>query len=147
MGAQINAQQHKSYPYGQAIGDFMEEGIERSISPWQWNDTLYFNALPSGRKSAKTLNTLKSFTQKVMKERKADIKSGKIVLPESVENDDNGDVKKPKLAFLDLLLGMMMKGEISETEVREQVDTFMFEGHDTTAHGLICEFSQVFHKF
>ncbi|KAF1758090.1 hypothetical protein GCK72_014548 [Caenorhabditis remanei] len=77
-----------------------------------------------GKTYEKCLHILHSFTKKVIVERKEALK-------------ESGYKMEGRLAFLDLLLDMVQSGQMDETDVQAEVDTFMFEGHDTTSTGLM----------
>ncbi|KPI94940.1 Cytochrome P450 4C1 [Papilio xuthus] len=64
-----------------------------------------------------------------------------INLFEAVEGRDDDEytmmyAKKKRTAMLDLLILAEQEGLIDPIGIEEEVDTFMFEGHDTTAAGL-----------
>ncbi|CAD5226750.1 unnamed protein product [Bursaphelenchus xylophilus] len=119
MGQSVNAQLEKDSEYVRAV-----LRINEIIQTRQKNPLLYpsvvFNNLPVGKEHRWALDVLHSFTKKVIDERRKAINS-----EFSVVND--------RLAFLDLLLEMENRGEINSKSIQEEVDTFMFEGHDTTA--------------
>ncbi|NP_001165938.1 cytochrome P450 4AB21 isoform X1 [Nasonia vitripennis] len=87
----------------------------------------------------KTLKTLHEFTDKVIMERKAQHKNTDYKYIKNLADDIKESEfdyvtsgRKKRLAMLDLLLSAEMDGLIDDDGIREEVDTFMFEGHDTT---------------
>jgi cytochrome P450 family 4 subfamily V len=65
--------------------------------------------------------------KKVIEERLATFNS------ENITDKSEETKSKRRLVFLDSLIAQMQKEKLSFDDVQEEVDTFMFEGHDTTA--------------
>ncbi|XP_071828994.1 cytochrome P450 4V2-like isoform X6 [Apostichopus japonicus] len=137
MGKNIGAQQGKNREYVQAVIEMSDIIQERQKYPWLWIDTIY-NQLPSGKKHSHNLQILHTLTKTVIllrrAERKRERQQGKKI---DVIDDKTEEVRsRRKLAFLDLLLEVHEQDpSFTLEDIREEVDTFMFEGHDTTASG------------
>ncbi|XP_039270071.2 cytochrome P450 4V2-like [Styela clava] len=125
MGKSINAQDSEDSEYVNAIYRTSSIIQERQKSPWIWSD-LVFRHTKYGKEYYKCLGILHGFTKSVIKEKM-----------ETFSASESGEKKPKRLAFLDMLLSVADDGKVlSFDDIREEVDTFMFEGHDTTAAAL-----------
>lgn len=136
MGVQTNAQKGSDvHPYAKSLHRFTEIMIRRFFTPWYWSNFLFF-LLPLGRELASQTKVMHKFTRGIVRERKA------LLVLDAENNNLNEDDPDRKLPFLDLLLKIHLNGELTEEEVREEVDTFAFGGHDTvgvsTTFALYC---------
>nr|QSD59141.1 CYP4C122 [Diaphanosoma celebensis]QST15031.1 CYP4C33-like protein 2 [Diaphanosoma celebensis] len=133
MGRHVDAQNHSDSDYVQAVYKTSHVVQMRQARPWLQPELL-FQLSKYGAEQRKCLKILHDFTDKVIRERKLEHKERKNRPVETVtDGDDIGSVKR-RLAFLDLLIESSKDGQVlSDTDIREEVDTFMFEGHDTTA--------------
>lgn len=138
MGKVINAQSNEGSEYVKAVNRLGELFIERILTPLATIE-MFYKMTSNGRDFYRCLNILHSFTRRVIRERKSALKDdfdkGLLV---NDEGEDIGKSTKTKKPFLDLLLIEHFKDDknITEEDIREEVDTFMFEGHDTTAVGI-----------
>lgn len=122
MGIKINAQDNKNEEYVNAVKGFLEIYMERFFSVLQRNE-FFFKFTSNYAKYSKYLNTLKTFTENIIRRRKLEKNSSAQLVREDIEYG----IKK-KVAFLDLLLELSEDGKVlSDQDIREEVDTFMFE--------------------
>nr|XP_046915914.1 LOW QUALITY PROTEIN: cytochrome P450 4c3-like [Dermatophagoides farinae] len=132
MGVKIGSQSDKNRDYVDAVTRVSATTLKRMLLPWLQNNFIYFNFLAEGRKHRRDINLVREFTMNVIKERKNEIVNQKNL-------DLNANENGRRLAFMDLLIEQHLKDpkQFTELDIREEVDTFMFEGHDTTAMSLI----------
>ncbi|XP_022691128.1 cytochrome P450 4C1-like isoform X2 [Varroa jacobsoni] len=134
MGVQLKAQRASQSAYVQAVHSVGASFIKRNTNPWLRPEFL-FRMTSDGKAFYKALDVLHSFTRRVINERyisyKADMSS-----QEQQQTEVAG--KRKKRAFLDLLIETHYQNPRALTlaDIAEEVDTFMFEGHDTTAMGV-----------
>ncbi|XP_068847658.1 taurochenodeoxycholic 6 alpha-hydroxylase-like isoform X1 [Capricornis sumatraensis] len=117
-----------SQSYIQAIRDLSHLIFSRLRNAFHQNDLIY-RLTPEGRRNHRACQIVHQHTDAVIKERKARLQK-------------EGELEKVRsrrhLDFLDILLFARMENgsSLSDEDLRAEVDTFMFEGHDTTASGI-----------
>nr|WPM94879.1 cytochrome p450 4CF4 [Polyphagotarsonemus latus] len=148
----------KETDYVRCLQEVEKFFLWRLTRPWLWLDFIY-KLTNDYKENKKCLDIMRDFTMNVIEKRKKiwlnyfEQYSSKNQLAkddsknETVETEENKEEEKFKnfftgtktrLAFLDLLLQQHFKDPKNFTleDVREETDTFMFAGHDTTAMGL-----------
>lgn len=132
MGTQLDSDKSaETSEYKMAILQIGSLLLDRLTKVWLHNDFI-FRQFTVGRKFQKCLKQVHSFAHNVIVERKRQRASGRD--PTVVAEDVFG--RKKRLAMLDLLLEAEEKNEIDFEGIMDEVNTFMFEGHDTTAVAL-----------
>ncbi|XP_065191271.1 cytochrome P450 4X1-like [Sycon ciliatum] len=127
MSAQTNCQTDATdHPYVEAVEEVSVLTMDRTMNAL-YRYAFIYDMTPSGRKFAKALKIMHGMSSKIIAERRNVLSTG------------SDQARKSKyLDFLDILLTAKDEGGngMSDKEIRDEVDTFMFEGHDTTAHGI-----------
>nr|ASO98035.1 cytochrome p450 CYP4G75 [Spodoptera exigua] len=164
MGVSKTTQDQSGFEYAMAVMKMCDILHLRHTKIWLRPDLL-FKFTDYAKTQTKLLDVIHGLTKKVIRRKKEEFNSGKrptilndysstteettkttsveglsfgqaAGLKDDLDVDDADVGQKKRLAFLDLLLESSQSGVvISDEEIKEQVDTIMFEGHDTTAAG------------
>ncbi|XP_047571328.1 cytochrome P450 4V2 isoform X1 [Lutra lutra] len=131
MGKNIGAQTNDDSEYVRAVYRMSDSIHRRMKAPWLWLDFLFLMC-KEGREHKRSLEVLHNFTNNVIAKRTSEMRRDE---EHRSADKDSSSSKNKRRAFLDLLLNVTDDegNKLSHEDVREEVDTFMFEGHDTTA--------------
>ncbi|VEN61605.1 unnamed protein product [Callosobruchus maculatus] len=126
MGIITNCQRDGNTSYCQSIEEMTRIAIRRMLSPLKRFDAFY-QFTNDYQKQKEALKEIDAFYENIISNKKRTMSS------KSVEEDEDGS----KQNFLDQLLRHQENGEaLSDKDIQEEINTFMFGGHDTTATGL-----------
>ncbi|XP_055911117.1 LOW QUALITY PROTEIN: probable cytochrome P450 4s3 [Eupeodes corollae] len=136
MGIKKNAQLQSTSEYVTAVQNMCRISHRQSFSPWK-RIAFLFRFTEDFKERNHALDILHGETNRVIAMRRSSLKTSNIqTLADAANTIDESGVKK-RLAFLDILLLAQAEGaDLSDVDIREEVDTFMFEGHDTTSSAL-----------
>ncbi|XP_050425339.1 cytochrome P450 4C1-like [Adelges cooleyi] len=129
MGTELRSQEGESIEYVKAIYTVTDVMVKRIFKFWLWNNFI-FKISKDGRDFKKSLKILHHFTENVIKEKRERLES-----VNAIPNEEICFGKKRVESFLDLLVGMSKNNPevMTDLDIREEVDTFLFEGHDTSS--------------
>lgn len=159
MGIKKTHQDNAGFDYAMAVMKMCDVIHQRTYKIWLRFESLFqFSKFKA--KQEHLLNVIHSLTNSVIREKKAAFalnrsiiseEETKLLLKEEKEEakikesktpflkddlDDDEDIgEKKRMAFLDLMLEQQRESKLTDEEIKEEVDTIMFEGHDTTAAG------------
>ncbi|KAM8721038.1 hypothetical protein ACLKA7_006985 [Drosophila subpalustris] len=156
MGVKKLPEGNKSFEYAQAVVDMCDIIHKRQVKLLYRLDSIYkFTKLRE--KGDRMMNIILGMTSKVVKDRKDNFQPDQRAIIEELEQpsakststkkeglrddlddiDENDVGAKRRLALLDAMVEMAKNPEIewNEKDIMDEVNTIMFEGHDTTSAG------------
>lgn len=136
MGTPVNAQLDSQSEFAQAIKVVTTAVMDRSFKPWLF-PKLFFDLSTTGRLHNHSLMYILDFVDKVIIKKKKAHEERKL-RGDSNEEHNNEYGNRKRYAFLDLMLQYRDAGSatLSDMDIRDEVNTFMFAGHDTTTSAI-----------
>uniref|UniRef100_A0A1B0FQS7 Cytochrome P450 n=1 Tax=Glossina morsitans morsitans TaxID=37546 RepID=A0A1B0FQS7_GLOMM len=138
MGVSINAQLNFKMEFVKAIKvvtDIISDGFVRPHLGIPWLRRLTSPRLHKAR--AESVRIIHQFTERIIRERQ-DYLLENSHLERKVSQTDNDLHFKKRSALLDVLLKSLdVNGQpLTDKQIRDEVNTFLFEGHDTTSSAI-----------
>ncbi|XP_076312051.1 cytochrome P450 4V2-like isoform X2 [Tachypleus tridentatus] len=132
MGVKLKAQNNDDSPYVNVLRNVCSLFMVRIMRPWLWPD-VFFSISSLGSIYEKNINKVLEYSREVINIRKNKL----LKETKGVDSISKEDYESKRENFLEILLRLHKNDNcLTEEDVREEVDTFMFAGHDTTASGL-----------
>ncbi|XP_049539564.1 cytochrome P450 4c3-like [Anopheles darlingi] len=138
MGCPVYAQQHPDSEYVKAHEKIGEIMLNRLQKFWLHPDCI-FQRTAQHREQQRCIEILHRFSYRMIDQRRSVLRSAKLATPPeresaSASEESVGGQRRRQLAFLDLLIDASDNGRLlTDEDIREEVDTFILGGHDTTA--------------
>ncbi|XP_065091471.1 cytochrome P450 4d1-like [Ochlerotatus camptorhynchus] len=137
MGVRINAQGDPDNRYVRDVKRMTELILLRIFHMLSVFPILYWYLIPNAWEQRKLIRRLHQFTDSVIQKRREQLKDEHQLRVVEFDLNEADMYAKRKQTFLDLLINVTVDGKpLSNVDIREEVDTFMFEGHDTTTSGI-----------
>lgn len=114
MGSTLDSNENENKEYEEALLEISKVYIKRLLRPWLYIREIYYYFSSLGKRESKLTDTLHSFTEKVINNRRKKLKLSEVS-------------RKRGMVMLDLLLAAENEGEIDLRGIRDEINTFMFE--------------------
>ena len=127
---QSNCQQAKvQMPYVKACSELIYLCSDRIMNLLHMVDSIYWFT-PQGRRTRQACNLVHEHAEKVISERRV-----------SLDHNNTSDEPETRHKYLDFLDNLLMERDeegkgMTDLEIRNEVDRFMFEGHDSTTSAM-----------
>ncbi|XP_053659148.1 probable cytochrome P450 4d14 [Anopheles marshallii] len=132
MGVKLNTQLQPHSEYVMAVKEISDIILKRLFSflrEYKWA----FQFTKAHNRQEELLKVVHGFAHRVISERKQQLQDERERKRAQEKLEEEDVYGKRRMTLLDLLLNVEIDGKaLSDSEIREEVDTFMFAGHDTT---------------